>query len=36
MTAKFEREKGHIVELKELKAKLDEARGELEKLRKKL
>ena len=30
MTAKFEREKGAILKLKELKSKLDEARGNLE------
>ena len=30
MTAKFDREKGAILKLKELKAKLDEARGNLE------
>ena len=30
MTAKFDREKGAINKLKELKAKLDDARGELE------
>ena len=31
MTAKYEKEKEHIVSLKDLKSKLDEARGDLEK-----
>jgi ATP-dependent Clp protease ATP-binding subunit ClpB len=31
MTAKYEKEKGHILQIRDLKAKLDEARGNIEK-----